>query len=124
MMVLGETGIVGEMCFLIFLVAFYGTCARRKYTVTIALFTVLLVTNMAEATFFSPGGIGGILWMLGVVGGFTIDTYLLYRQQLEQQWAAMGFEMAVPAYAMVEDRSGRRRMVEDERGVKRYGVKG
>ena len=122
-MVLGETGILGELCFLFFLVMFYGTCARRKYTVTIALFTVFLVTNMAEATFFSPGGIGGILWMVGVVGGFTIDTYLLYRRQLEQQWASIGFEM-VPAFEMVEDRSGRKRMVEDERGVKRYGVKG
>ena len=64
------------------------------------------------------------MWMISVVGGFTIDTYLLYRRQIEQQWAAMGLEMAVPAYAMVEDRSGRRRMVEDQRGVKRYGVKG
>ena len=63
------------------------------------------------------------MWMMSVVGGFTIDTYLLYRRQLEQQWAAIGFEMA-PAFEMVEDRSGRRRMVTDERGVKRYGVKG
>ena len=45
------------------------------------------------------------------------------QRQLEQQWASIGFEM-VPAFEMVEDRSGRKRMVEDERGVKRYGVKG
>ena len=32
--------------------------------------------------------------------------------------------MAVSAIEMVEDRSGRRRMVEDEREVKRYGVRG
>ncbi len=123
-MVLGETGILGEACFLLFLLAFYAGCAQRRYVVTITLFTVFLVSNMGEATFFSPGGIGGIMWMIGVVGGFAIDTYLLFRRQVEQQWAAMGFEMAVPAYAMVEDRSGRRRMVEDARGVKRYGVKG
>ena len=123
-MVLGETGIVGEVCFLLFLLSFYAACLRRKYVVTSSLFTVFLVTNMGEATIFSPGGIGGILWMFSAVGGFAIDTYLLYQKQVEQQWAAMGFEMAAPAYAMVQDRSGRRRMVEDERGVKRYGVKG
>ena len=38
------------------------------------------------------------------------------QRQLEQQWAAMGFDRAVPAIEMVEDRSGRTRMVEDERG--------
>lgn len=119
-MVLGETGILGEICFVIFLVSFYGTCIRRKYTVTIALFTVFFVTNLAEATMFSPGGIGGILWMISSVGGFTIDTYLIYRQQMERQWAAMGFQMA-PAFEMVEDASGRRRMVESRREVKRYG---
>ena len=123
-MILGETGILGEACFLLFLIMFYAGCTRRKYVVTIALFTVFLVTNFGEATIFSPGGGGGIMWMISVVGGFTIDTYLLYRRQLEQQWTSMGFEMAAPAYAMVEDRSGRRRMVVDEHGVKRYGVKG
>lgn len=119
-MVLGETGILGEICFVIFLASFYGACIRRKYTVTLALFTVFLVTNLAEATMFSPGGIGGILWMISVVGGFTVDTYLLYRQQIEKQWSAMGFQMA-PAFEMVEDASGRKRMVESRREVKRYG---
>ena len=113
-MVLGETGILGEICFVIFLVSFYGTCARRKYIVTSALFTVFFVTNLAEATMFSPGGIGGILWMISVVGGFTVDTYLLYRQQMEKQWSAIGFQMA-PAFEIVEDASGRKRMVESRR---------
>ena len=90
---------------------------------TITLFTVFLVSNMGEATLFSPGGIGGILWMMGVVGGFTIDTYLLFQRQLERQWADMGFVMVAPTYErMVEDRSGRRRVVEESRAVKRYGV--
>jgi hypothetical protein len=123
-MVLGETGILGEIFYLLFLGSFYTISAKRKYYVTVSLFTIFFVTNFAESTFFSPGGGGGFMWMMSVVGGFTIDTYLLYRRQLEQQWTSMGFEMAAPAYAMVEDRSGRRRMVEDERGVKRYGVKG
>lgn len=121
-MVLGETGILGEICFVIFLASFYGVCAQRKYTVTLALFTVFFVTNLAEATMFAPGGIGGILWMISVVGGFTIDTYLIYRQQMEQQWAAIGFEMA-PAFEMVEDASGRKRLVESRREVQRFGVR-
>ena len=51
--------------------------------------------------------------MIGVVGGFTIDTYLLFQKQLEQQWADMGFVMVAPTYErIVEDRSGRRRVVE------------
>ena len=122
-MVLGETGIIGEFFFLLFLVSFYGICSRRKYYVTLSLFTIFLVTNVAESTFFSPGGGGGFAWMMSAVGGFTIDTYLLYRRQLEQQWSAIGFAMT-PMYEMVEDRSGRRRMVESTREVKRYGVKG
>ena len=68
-------------------------------------------------------GAGGILWMIGVVGGFTIDTYLLFQRQLEQQWSAMGVVMVAPTYErMVEDRSGRKRVVEESREVKRYGV--
>lgn len=123
-MVLGETGILGETCFLIFIFSFCGACVRRKYIVTFSLFTVMLVTNLGEATLFSPGGTGGILWMMGVVGGFTIDTYLLYRRQLEQQWAGMGFQITAPAFELVEDASGRRRMVESRSMVRRYGLKG
>ena len=123
-MVLGETGIIGEFFFLFFLFSFYAICTKRRYYVTFSLFIVFFVTNFAESTFFSPGGGGGFAWMISVVGGFTIDTYLLYRRQIEQQWAAMGFVMVAPTYErMVEDRSGRRRVVEESREVKRYGVK-
>ena len=37
------------------------------------LFSVLLVSNLAEGTFFSPGGAGGVFWMFTVGGGFLID---------------------------------------------------
>ena len=48
---------------------------------------------------------------------------LLFQKQLEQQWSDMGFVMVAPTYErMVEDRSGRRRVVEESREVKRYGV--
>lgn len=122
-MVLGETGILGLTLFLLFLVSFFGTCARRQYYITISMFSVFLMTNMGEATFFSPGGIGGILWMICVVGGFTLDTLLLYRKNILTAWQQMGIQVAAPVWEEVEDLSGRRRMVESHREVKRYGLK-
>ena len=75
-MVLGETGVVGAIVFTIFLISFYSaSCCRRLY-VTAALFTVLLATNMGEATFFSPGGSGGPLWTISIIGGYCIDMQL------------------------------------------------
>lgn len=85
-MVLGETGIVGATCFVIFLVSFYMTASNRKLFTTVTLFGVLLACNMGEATFFSPGGQGGLLWIMAVVGGFTIDTVLLYERNMKGQW--------------------------------------
>ena len=123
LMVLGETGIMGSLAFLLFLVSFYVVCTQRKYYITISLFSVFLMTNMGEATFFSPGGIGGILWMVCVVGGFTLDTLLLYRQNILNAWAQMGIQMAAPMWEVVEDASGRRRLVESERHMRRYGMK-
>lgn len=80
LVVLGEGGIVGSIAFIIFLFAFYTECAKRKLQVTIAMFTTFLATNIGEATFFSPGGIGGILWVFSVVGGFMIDSMILGAQ--------------------------------------------
>ncbi|MDD4103080.1 MAG: O-antigen ligase family protein [Kiritimatiellae bacterium] len=73
LMVLGETGILGATVFGIFLVAFVLGCLKSKYIATLTLFSCLLMTNMGEATFFSPSGGGGVLWMLTAVGGFLID---------------------------------------------------
>ena len=73
LMVLGETGIIGSLAFTFFLYMFFSVASRKKYIATITLFCALLTTNMAEATFFSPGGMGGVLWMLTVVGGFIVD---------------------------------------------------
>lgn len=83
MMVVGEGGIVGVIAFIAFLVSFYSSCAKRKYLVTSSLFTTYLATNFGEATFFSPGGGGGVEWMVCVLGGFVIDMLLVYRRQLE-----------------------------------------
>ena len=81
LMILGETGILGALVFLLFLLAFFSTCARKKYIATSALFIVYLSTNMAEATFFSPAGGGGTLWIYLVAGGFIIDMdkYCVHR---------------------------------------------
>ncbi len=73
LMVLGETGLIGAIAFVIFLAIFFITCHTRHYMATFTLFAVYLVTNMAEATFFSPAGGGGVEWILMVVGGFVID---------------------------------------------------
>lgn len=80
-MVLGETGLVGAVLFAFFLISFYATAARRRLYVTITMFTLLLASNMSEASFFSPGGIGSVLWILTVVGGFIIDTILLCERR-------------------------------------------
>ena len=75
-MVLGETGLIGTIAFLFFLLLFYNHASIRGYTATLTLFSVFLGTNMAEATFFSPSGGGGIFWMFTVCGGFLIDMSL------------------------------------------------
>ena len=92
LMVLGEGGIVGLVVFLGFLVAFYAGCAKKHLFVTMALFTVLVMSNFGEADFFSPGGIGGAKWVLCVVGGFIIDCQLLYAREIERLMAFAAME--------------------------------
>ena len=72
-MVLGETGIIGLMIFVLFLVSFQSAGAKRGLFVAVAMMWVLIGINMGEATFFSPGGAGGIEWVLCIVGGYLID---------------------------------------------------
>lgn len=83
LMVLGETGTVGAICFLLVMIVFYSKCTRNRYVVSASLFTTLLATNIGEATFFSPGGCGGIMWMYCCVGGFAMDMIVLYRRRFE-----------------------------------------
>lgn len=91
-MVLGETGIVGAALFAFFLISFYVTASRRRLYVTITMFTLLLASNMGEASFFSPGGQGSVLYILAVVGGFAIDTILLSERMIR----ARGWGIGVP----------------------------
>ena len=101
LMVLGEGGLVGLAVFLVFVCMFYSGCKKKHLFVTMALFTVLLMSNFGEADFFSPGGIGGAKWVLCVVGGFIIDCQLLFAREMERRMAmaAMAAEMEQRAAA-------------------------
>lgn len=83
-MILGETGVAGALTFILWLTVFVGVCMRKKYICTVSLLGVLLCTNMGEASFFSPGGVGGMLWIMSVVGGFITDMQILTRRQYER----------------------------------------
>ncbi len=76
LMVLGETGIIGFTFFSLFVFMFYHDVTVKRYAATSTLFSAFLVSNLAEANFFSPGGSGGVLWMFTVCGGFLIDMSL------------------------------------------------
>ena len=99
-MILGETGLVGTGVFLCWLLAFLGTCMRKNYVCTLCLMGVLLATNLGEATFFSPGGVGGILWIVTVVGGYICDLQIIARRNIERQMQR-GFMAQGPAMAMM-----------------------
>ena len=79
--VLGETGLIGTGVFLIFLCVFYGTCLKRRYLALLTTFTCVLVANLADSTLFSPGGMGGFLWIVSCVGGFSIDLMAIRLNQ-------------------------------------------
>ena len=95
LMVLGETGVVGSIFFWLFIIVFYTTCVKKRYYCCATLHTVFLVTNMAEATYFSPGGAGGYMWVLCVGGGFVIDMMALYHRRMEA--IARQQQMMMPA---------------------------
>ena len=92
LMVLGESGILGSTVFVIFLISFFSVCKVKRYLATATLFIVFLTTNMAEATFFSPAGAGGVFWSLLVIGGFTIDMAVVARRQSEQEMLYYSFQ--------------------------------
>lgn len=73
LMILGETGIIGAVAFIVFLLHFYSDCAKYKLPVSSIMLTVFLATNIGEATFFSTGGIGGLLWAFCIIGGYSLD---------------------------------------------------
>ena len=80
-MILGETGVVGILVFMLFLTSFYFGCENKKLFISLTMVMVLLSLNMGEATFFSPGGIGGAQWMFCVVGGYALDLMVSSRNR-------------------------------------------
>lgn len=87
LMVLGETGVVGAFFFLIFLISFYAGCGRKKLYMTMTMFSVLLASNIGEADFFSPGGIGGAKWVLAAIGGFVIDAHVIHFNRMNEMYS-------------------------------------
>ena len=83
-MILGEGGILGEIMFVVFLVAFVAFCLRRRYSAMLTLFGCFLLSNLGETTFFSPSGVGGIGWIVFAIGGFCID--LISQRQTSHQF--------------------------------------
>lgn len=88
LMVLGETGIVGAVVFVIFLISFYSTCAKKKYRVLLCLFTALMASNMSEASFFSPGGAAS-QWTVAIIGGFGLDLIMKNINAPRINWFAV-----------------------------------
>lgn len=104
--VLGETGLIGAGVFIVFLFVFYGTCLKRRYLSTLTMFTCMLVANLADSTFFSPGGVGGFLWIASCVGGFGID--LISIRQAHGIWRGPGddrFGNHLPPPELLEEQS-------------------
>lgn len=62
--VLEEGGIIGATAFVIFLVCFFGELAAARNVPGIAMLAAFLTSNMAEVTFFSPGGSGAFGWLM------------------------------------------------------------
>ena len=91
-MVLGETGVVGELVFIVFLLSFFSAGKRRRLYISVAMMCVLLVTNLGEATFFSPGGLGGTLWIMCIVGGYALDMSFSLRSKRSVAAVGTGFD--------------------------------
>lgn len=91
-MVLGEGGLLGGFFFAIFLISFYAWGIKRRNVTCLTMFTLFLMSNMGEATFFSPAGAGGTIWMLSCVGGLCIDALakrLAQRRRMDEAMLTM-----------------------------------
>ena len=82
-MILGETGIIGAIVFALFLLHFIVSCSRRHYMSLLSLFAVLIASNMGEASFFSPSGQGGVMWVVVAIGGFCCDIITINGQYMQ-----------------------------------------
>lgn len=81
LMVLGETGIIGSIIFWLFMISYIIGANRRRLYVSLTMMIVYFTINLGEATFFSPGGAGGIEWLVCLVGGYVVDLKLNEMQR-------------------------------------------
>ena len=91
LMVLGEGGIVGATLFYVFVIGFISGCVKKKYYVSLLLFIAFFGTNIGEASFFSPGGPGGVMWAFFALGGFTTDQ--LIKISNREQLTCNGYDL-------------------------------
>lgn len=93
LVVLAEGGIVGGVIFYMFVLVFYAKCVSKRRVVLVVMFTVILISNLSESTFFSPSGAGGYMWIFAFIGGLicdlaieeSVNARLQYVQ--DNQWA-------------------------------------
>jgi hypothetical protein len=86
LLVLGEGGIVGAVLFLCFCISFYRGCSKNRLVATPCMMTAFLMSNFGEATFFSPGAVGGVLWIISILGGYSLDIISKQNERLSLPW--------------------------------------
>lgn len=92
LMVLGEGGVIGAILFYVFVIGFISGCIKKKYYISMLLFIAFFGTNIGEATFFSPGGPGGVMWAFFALGGFSIDQLIIMSNR--GQIACNGYNLS------------------------------
>lgn len=83
--ILGETGVLGAIAFLIFLCSFYFQCIKHGYMSLMTNFSCFLVANLADSTLFSPSGLGGFMWIVSCIGAFSTDCLAKRLHRMRQQ---------------------------------------
>ena len=78
--ILEEGGIIGLCIFVIFLINVYVYYFSRRFICFLTVFTTFLLTNVGEASIFSPSSIGGFGWMLCFLA-LIMDIQRLKREQ-------------------------------------------
>lgn len=63
-MVLEETGIVGFLLFMVFIVRIVYESLVKGYIVVTTVFSAFLAANLSEGIFFSPGAVGGMVMIM------------------------------------------------------------
>jgi len=92
-MVLEEGGVVGAIIFLAFLIAVYVRCSNLRLTCFLSTFTVFIILNFGEASFFSSTGGGGLMWTICFIAILMdMDRYRLTKNPVAriQKYSAYG----------------------------------